>query len=193
MKEWRILVRLANTHGAAPAEHDALLLRLRRLSAGLDGKIMNLRVTPQALEFDLFCPPDTGAEGFTSAWSALGPALTWRRLDPFPPAAIDANALMKEARTYFNEARYWEVHEVLEALWKARQGAEKQLLQGLILLAAALVHTQRNEWSVVWPMVGEGVSRLKNQPSLYHEWNIEKIRAAFEAMASSRQIGEFLV
>jgi uncharacterized protein len=195
MKDERILVRLENLHGAVPAEQEALLLRLRRLSAGLNGKVMNLRVSPRSLEFDLFGPSgqELAREAFAAAWTSMGPVITWRRLDPAPPLTIDADAIMKEARTYFNEARYWEVHEVLEALWKAREGSEKQLLQGLILLAAALVHTQRHEWGVVWPMIAESLRRLKNQPAVYHEWNIQKIRETVEAMASAQQFSEFYV
>jgi uncharacterized protein len=40
----------------------------------------------------------------------------------------------------FNEARFFEAHEVLEDVWRANSGPEKRFLQGLIQLAVALHH-----------------------------------------------------
>ena len=45
-------------------------------------------------------------------------------------------------------------HEVLEGLWKISTGGEKDLLNGIILVAAAMVHFQKNE-------IGIGISILK--------------------------------
>ena len=53
---------------------------------------------------------------------------------------------------------FWEVHEVLEGLWKERQGREKQLLQGLILVAASLVHAEKDEMAVTWRMMGDALA-----------------------------------
>ena len=40
--------------------------------------------------------------------------------------------------TLFNAGEYWEAHEAWEPLWLRAEGAERRLLGGVILLAAAL-------------------------------------------------------
>ncbi len=45
----------------------------------------------------------------------------------------------------FNRQQYFEAHEVLEALWRPqRQGVNAQFYKGLIQLAGAFVHLQKN-------------------------------------------------
>src|SRR4051812_30722126 len=45
---------------------------------------------------------------------------------------------IEPGRALFNSGRYFEAHEVWEALWLAETGERRRLLQGLIQLAAAL-------------------------------------------------------
>ena len=193
MRETRFLVRLANSSKAAPQDHVALLTRLRRLSAAREGSVMNLRVSSLAVEFDLFGPAAMDSNEFARAWSEIGPLLTWRRIDLAPPPSVNAAAVIKEARAYFNDARYWEVHETLEGLWKARHGDEKRLVQGLILIAAAFVHVQRDELAVVWPMIDEGLLRLANSPDDYHGWDIASFRERVRRIREKQRFEEFVV
>jgi hypothetical protein len=152
-----------------------LLSRVRRLAEPHLGKAINLRITPKAIEFDLFVPPDTNLTPILAALKGLGDIITCKRLD-IPPTARNANEIVLEARHLFNEYRFWEVHEVLEDLWKKCEGREKALVQGLILCAAAFVHAQKNETTVVWSLLADGIARLNDQPSDYYGWNIEKFR-----------------
>jgi uncharacterized protein len=43
----------------------------------------------------------------------------------------------------FNQEKFFEAHEVLEALWKKSHENERLFYQGLIQIAAAFVHIQR--------------------------------------------------
>lgn len=43
----------------------------------------------------------------------------------------------------FNQGHFFEAHEVLEETWKQSSGADREILQGLIQVAAAMVHLQR--------------------------------------------------
>lgn len=45
---------------------------------------------------------------------------------------------IEPGRALFNAGRYFEAHEVWEALWLTESGERRRLLQGLIQLAAAL-------------------------------------------------------
>jgi len=188
MKEARFLIRLSNLAGFQPRDQESLLVKARSLAASRQGQVINLRVTPRALEFDLFCAPETPMDPFFEAWAApLGLRLTCKRLD-IPPPPVDAQSIVTEARQLFNDYRFWEVHEVLEGLWKERQGPEKQLIQGLILTAAALVHWQKNEVKVVWPMLQDAMRRLENQPANYFGWDVAALRKHFSEAIYRREI-----
>jgi hypothetical protein len=65
----------------------------------------------------------------------------------------------------FNQWRFWEAHEVLEKLWRITRGDVREVLQGLIQLAAAFVHWQHeNEGGfrrvITWSM--DHLGRCRN-------------------------------
>jgi hypothetical protein len=172
-KEARYLIRLGHSGRYTPAQHPELLGQLRARLQPISGAAINLRISRAALEFDLFCPPASELHPFLGAVESIGPVLTYRRLD-LPPAEKPAGELFAEARALFKEERYWEVHEVLEGLWKKATGEEKRLIQGFILTAAALVHAQRNEIDVVDSLLDDAILRLENQPRLYHGMDVHR-------------------
>ncbi len=186
-KEARYLIRLANERAHTPLEQAELLKKVRELLAPHKGKAINLRVSPKAIEFDLFIAPDADVREFVSTLSPLGEMLTCKRLD-VPPLPIDPLAIVTEARHLFNEHRFWEVHEVLEGLWKELKGPEKELVQGLILVAAALVHVQKNEPDPVWKMMADALRRLKNQPDTYWGWDVANFRDHFARALAAKKI-----
>ncbi len=167
----RLLVRFANTDTYRPVDALALLEKVRSLVAPLGGKAINLRVSHYAIEFDLFCDPEQPTGPFLNSLAGLGRILTCRRLD-LPSPSASADRVVEEARTFFNEERYWEVHEVLEGLWKQSHDQEKQLLQGIILACAALVHAQKNEPAVIWSLLQDASRRLDQQPAQYYGWPV---------------------
>ena len=60
------------------------------------------------------------------------------------PLRPETEAALERGRALYNAARYYEAHEVWEAAWLGERGEARQLLQGLIQVAAgyfkALVH-----------------------------------------------------
>ena len=51
--------------------------------------------------------------------------------------------LLRKGVEHFNERLFYEAHEFWEEIWHARNGSEKVFFQGLILLAGAGVHYQK--------------------------------------------------
>jgi hypothetical protein len=166
-KEARYVIRLANDRSYMPSDQSRLLQSVRECVRPLGGQSMNLRVSRQALEFDLFIPEKQDLQPILFALQRVAPVLNWKRLD-LPPGPIEPEKVIAEARSLFNEERFWEAHEILEGLWKLTQGQEKQMLQGMILTAAALVHVQKNEPKVVIKMLQDAARRLENQPPEYY-------------------------
>jgi len=188
MKDARYLVRIGHSNKYQPSDQATLLARVRTLAGPLNGKAINLRVSPSAIEFDLFVAPDADIHNVIPALHSLGEVITCKRLD-VPPAPIDAQAIVTEARHFFNEHRFWEVHEVLEGLWKdLKKGPEKELVQGLILAAAALVHVQKNEPAPVWAMLKDAMRRLNGQPNTDYGWDIAKFRNHFQNGLAQKKV-----
>jgi hypothetical protein len=64
------------------------------------------------------------------------------------------------AAALWNERLFFEVHEVLEAVWKGAQGAERQALQGLIQIAVAFHHLAHGNRRGARTLLAEGRARL---------------------------------
>jgi hypothetical protein len=187
MSDARYLIRIAHSGSFQPLDQADLLSKARALMVPIKGKAINLRVSRSAIELDLFIAPEEDVNRFVSVLKRLGKVITCKRLD-VPPPPIDPPAIVSEARRLFNEQRFWEVHEVLEGLWKEVRGTEKQLVQGLILVAAALVHVQKNEWPPVWTMLADALQRLEGQPEAYYGWDVAKFRKQFAHVLGDKKI-----
>lgn len=74
---------------------------------------------------------------------------------------MSGDAYPAEYEQYFllyNRREYWQAHEVLEGLWQER--GRDPFLQGLILLAAAGVHLQRDNRNGCRKVLGKAARRL---------------------------------
>ena len=61
----------------------------------------------------------------------------------------------------FNGARYWHAHEAWETLWRAAEEQDRDFYQGLIQVAAGLLHLQRRNARGARNKLAEGVARLR--------------------------------
>src|SRR3954467_7201775 len=59
------------------------------------------------------------------------------------PAAMPPDETLREAASLLAEGRAFRAHEVLEAIWKATAGEERELWRGLAQLAVGITHAQR--------------------------------------------------
>jgi Domain of unknown function (DUF309) len=78
-------------------------------------------------------------------------------------AALDqgeANRLFQQGVALFNGVRYWHAHESWETLWRAAADEDRDFYQGLILVAAGLLHLQRRNQRGARNKLGEGVQKL---------------------------------
>ncbi len=69
--------------------------------------------------------------------------------------------LFREGVALFNGSRYWHAHEAWETLWRAAPDEERDFYQGLIQIAAGLLHLQRRNARGARNKLGEGVDRLR--------------------------------
>lgn len=88
---------------------------------------------------------------------AAAPAATVERAR-LDPARIEE--LTNRGVALFNAARYWHAHEAWEEVWLAAEPAEKPFFQGLIQVAAGLLHLQRRNARGARNKLAEGLAKL---------------------------------
>jgi hypothetical protein len=189
----RFLVRLVNRGKSEPRDVKALASSAYEVVRGYDADVGNLRVSRTAIELDLLLPSIDALPLVTHALEErLGPLLTVRKLDT-PAPQMDVDQAIREGLGFFNEERYWESHEALEYAWRRAEGVEKEVLQGIILVAAALVHLQKNEVGVALGVMARASDKLL----LYHGErfgiSIDRVRETLLRMIDDKRPGFFKI
>jgi predicted metal-dependent hydrolase len=83
-----------------------------------------------------------------------------------PLEAKEQHELLHRGVALFNGLRYWHAHEAWETLWRAADEEERDFYQGLIMVAAGLLHLQRRNARGARNKLGEGVLKLtKYEPT----------------------------
>lgn len=93
----------------------------------------------------------------------------------------------------FNEEKYWWSHEVLEGIWKRASGSEKELLNGLILVAAAFVHDQKNEKEISLSILQRALIKLFSSSGTYYAINVDIIKEKIKNIIENKQISRFTI
>ena len=81
------------------------------------------------------------------------------RTGPLDP--VEADRLFARGVALFNGVRYWHAHESWETLWRAAADDERDFYQGLILVAAGLLHLQRRNRRGALNKLSEGIDKLE--------------------------------
>jgi hypothetical protein len=76
------------------------------------------------------------------------------------PAADAVTHALRQAAALWNERLFFEVHEVLEAVWKTAAGDARQALQGVIQIAVAYHHHAHGNRRGARSLLVEGRRRL---------------------------------
>lgn len=87
---------------------------------------------------------------------------------------------LSEGIRYFNEGDYFRAHEVWEELWKEKQPSrEKDLVKGLIMAAAALLHYRRKEYAGTSKLAVRVIEILRGLKGLPLEIDVEALLEEF--------------
>lgn len=185
----RFLVRFVPS---IPAR-DPFLSTVRGLAKSVGADARNPKWTSYgALELDVFCPNRGDFDLFVSILRPMADIEFTRDLNIAPPHRPEQE-LFLEAREYFNAERYWECHEVLEGVWRLKSGAEKEYLQGLILLCAAFVHHQKGEEKVALSVLRRAAKQLDYPELGYGGLDVRAVRAQVDRMLQTGEVAVFRV
>jgi predicted metal-dependent hydrolase len=87
------------------------------------------------------------------------------RTPPLDPT--EADRLFRRGVALFNGVRYWHAHEAWETLWRAGTDDERDFYQGLIQVAAGLIHLQRRNVRGARNKLSEGLAKLRPYQPAY--------------------------
>ncbi|HEY9824419.1 MAG TPA: DUF309 domain-containing protein [Stenomitos sp.] len=73
----------------------------------------------------------------------------------------------------FQQGRFYECHDILEALWIEAQEPDKTFLQGVLQIAVACYHLTNCNWRGAVILLGEGIRRLSSYEPSYGQVDVE--------------------
>lgn len=85
-----------------------------------------------------------------------------------PLEAAEADRLFREGVALFNGVRYWHAHEAWETVWRAAPEHEREFYQGLIQVAAGLLHLERRNRRGATNKLAEGIEKLRPYQPAHH-------------------------
>ena len=178
----RFLIRLKERD---PRESFLGIVRALAREFGAEAKNPK-RTSYGALELDVFAPSRPDFELFVASLEPLAETEFTKDLSVPVPFREEAE-LFSEARSLFNAERYWECHEVLEGAWRTKDGDEKRLVQGMILVCAAFVHHQKGEDSVAFGILKRAVRQLDFSNASFGGFRVDSLRTNSEQILVGRK------
>ncbi|RDJ31460.1 MAG: DUF309 domain-containing protein [Crenarchaeota archaeon] len=182
----RYMLHLQNSD-YTPKDATTLLRKARELSHGMDVTVRDTRVSSKYLEYDVSIKKEN-LDTLVEKLSSLGKIDHAKHVTE---ESIKKEDAVKQGIFYFNNERFWECHEVLEGVWKNCFEGEKDLVQGVILIAAGLVHYQKNEDEICLSIFGRALDKLSKASGKYYDIDVDLIRKKISAMKNSGEISTF--
>lgn len=179
---------MIHLHNDIYTRHDApALLQRARSLAGDTYVIRDIRVASAHIEMDTTIPDKT-LDALLQKISSLGACRDARHLIE---CEIPKGEAIDEGIRYFNGERFWECHESFEGVWKECYEGEKDLVQGIILAAAGLVHYQKSQDDICLSIFNRALKKLSVAAGKYHSIDIDSLRHRLQKMVKSGQISTF--
>ena len=94
----------------------------------------------------------------------------------------------------FNRRLFYEAHDVLENLWlKDKNGANGNFYKGLIQLAGAFVHLQKNRLRPAAALFKLALANLEKYPRVHEHLNLEVVSALIKSWLGKLEQNNFRV
>ena len=182
------MLHLKNTR-FVPEDSGHLLAKARQVCSGTNTIIRDSRVSTKYVEFDV----SIDKSKLDDLVFHLKPIAPLDHAKHVVEEHIEKQDAIKLGISYFNDERFWECHEVLEGVWKNCYEGERDLVQGIILVAAALVHYQKFENDICLSILGRALDKLAKSNGTYHGINIDTLRNKVQAIRNSEKISLFSI
>lgn len=173
--------------GYFPKNSQELVHKARDLCSDMNASVRVARVASEFVELDVSVDKDK-IEFLVEKLSPIGSLDNARHVFE---EEITKEEGIKDGIFYFNNERFWESHEAFEGVWKKCVGREKELVQGIILLAVAFAHAQKNETSIGIGMLKRSLEKLGSSPSKYTTIDVDRIREKIKEMQQKNMLTIF--
>ena len=164
-----------------------ILRQSRILASGMNLILRDCRVSKKYIEFDTTIP-QSSLDELIEKLSSIGPLDHAKHVIE---EIVEKEEAISEGISYFNNERFWECHEAFEGAWKQCTGNEKELIQGLILVAAALVHYQKDEDTICLSVLGRALEKLQSKSGEYYQINVDKVKQKTIEILDKKEIFTF--
>jgi hypothetical protein len=182
------MIHLKNS-GYVPKDAKKLLSQADKLVSGMHAIVRDARVSSRYLEFDISVLKEY-LDILIKKLETISPLDNARHLVEEETEKVEA---VEKAREYFNYERFWECHETLEGVWKKTYEGEKDLVQGIILVAAAFVHYQKNEDEICLSILKRATEKIDNASGKYYKINVDVLKNMVSEIINSGMITTFTI
>ncbi|GKS66751.1 hypothetical protein YTPLAS73_02980 [Nitrosarchaeum sp.] len=180
------MIHLKND-GYSPKDSSFLVHQARGICSAVPASVRVARVARSFLEFDVSVNPDD----LDLVIEKLNPIGILDNVRHVFEEKIGKEDGTRDGVFYFNNERFWESHESFEGVWKQCYGREKELVQGIILLAVAFAHTQKNESRIGIGMLKRALEKLGDSPAIYGNIDVDRIRNKIKEMQKTEELTIF--
>lgn len=184
----RFMIHLKNSN-FTPEDSRELVHKARDLTSDIGASVRVARVASKFIELDV----EVEKEKLDLLVEKLKPIGELDNARHIAEENIEKEVGIKDGIFYFNNERFWESHEAFEGVWKECYGREKNLVQGIILLAVAFAHSQKNDSLIGLGMLSRSLEKLGTSPSMYHNINVDRIRKKIIEMQKSNVLTTFAI
>jgi len=164
-----------------------LAYKARDLASDMNVSVRLARVASKFIEFDVA----SEKEDLDPLLEILSPIGEIDNVRHVVEEHIEKDKGIKDGIFYYNNERFWECHEAFEGVWNQCYGREKELVQGIILVAVAFAHEQENEESIGIGMLGRALEKLGTSPSMYYSIDVDRIRKKAIEMQQAKKLTRF--
>lgn len=182
------MIHLKNS-GYLPHDASTLLKKADHLTSELDALVRDTRVSKKYLEFDV----SIAKEHFDLLIEKLKSIGNLDHARHIVEEKMEKEEALDGAIFYFNNERFWECHEVLEGVWKKTYEGEKDLVQGIILVAAALVHYQKDENEICISIMKRAMEKLVTATGKYHKIDVDEFKKTVSEIIKTGNISTFAI
>jgi uncharacterized protein len=90
----------------------------------------------------------------------------------------------------FNQGKYFEAHEELEAAWKEERGRVRELYQGILEASVTYLHITRGNYAGALKVYGRSMRWLKGWPETCRDLDVARLRKDMDlVMAEVKRLG----
>jgi hypothetical protein len=185
----RYIIHLKNQN-YIPKQANWLLNRARNIVSDIGVVVHDTRVETERIEFDTSVPERSDLEEILRKFNTISPVWEYELL---AERQMEKHGAIRNARDLFNNEKYWQTHEVLESVWKGAHAEEKDLLNGIILIAAAFVHEEKDESSICISILNRARKKLSQSKGLYFGMDLDEINRQVLRIIETGMIRRFTI